>query len=330
MHWRSTFRAALFEAWAAAGLPDPEPHLERYRRRVADVPCPLDLPYTPSGPLARGVVDRVHGFGAVLGEVLGDLQGAEGAHDADGAAWCGRFNLAISLVDYVCDESGRMDALGSLPPFRELSGSDSAPPDDLRDEERTVAALATGLISDLGALPATGVDWRGRIAELYRAEVAIATAGVDGAGGSGTGVGVDLAAIRRDLAAKSCDPFALMAARMAASGSRPAEPALGLGRAVGGLFWLVDDAVDLWLDLSAGSWNLFLVRVAEVEPGLLGAPDSPFRDAAIGRALQARDVARWESRAAVEALVAALADAGTGPESQKDGLGLLAAALAVW
>lgn len=330
MHWHGEFRAALFGEWSGAGLPDPAHHLERYRAVLAAATCPLDLPYTSSGPLDRAVVDRVFGFGAVIGGVITDLLGVPDAHASAVVDWCGRFNLGISLVDYVCDESGRLDALQSIEPFRGLAGEiedadagDHGPPapdGELRAEERVVARLATEVLRELTG--ATGNRSPGAVADLYRAEVAVARRRF--------GPGGDPVTIERELATKSVGPFVLMAARAAASGPCDEDAARRLGTAIGTLVWLVDDARDLWLDLEHGAWNLFLLRATQREPALAAAPPSPFRDAAIARTLAVHDVARREARQGIEAFLGASAALGGDPDRTVAALGLVGAALAVW
>lgn len=135
--------------------------------------------------------------------------------------------------------------------------------------------------------------------------------------------------VRALLRTKSAGPFALMATRLSAGADDAArERACALGAAVGALFWLVDDAADLWLDLSRGAWNTFLVDVAARDPALR-APASPFRDAAVVRVLGRHDVAARSAREARDRLVEALA--GVPAQSgQRDGLAVVAAALSVW
>ena len=77
------------------------------------------------------MVDRVYGFGHVVGTALAGLLGVTGP-PARAADWCARFNLGISLVDYVCDESDRLDVLASLEPFRSLTGGSGGQPVSIR------------------------------------------------------------------------------------------------------------------------------------------------------------------------------------------------------
>ena len=99
---------------------------------------------------------------------------------------------------------------------------------------------------------------------------------------------------------------------------------------MGTLFWLADDAHDLWIDLAADSWNLFLLRVAVIDPRVVAAPPGPFRDAALLRTLADHDVVPAEARAAVEALVKALAEANPQPRDVGNQLGLIVLPALAW
>lgn len=321
--WHAQVRAALFAAWDDAGLPDPARGLGPYREAIARAPAPIDVPPDTQGPLNRHVVDRVHGFGVAIGRALADVLGLSGGASTDAAvAWCGRFNLAISLLDYVCDESGRVDALEGLEPFRTLSGGCAPPLTTFTHEERVVSELAVTLLSELEAGLARPAEWRPLVRGLYAAEVITARESYTAARGTDE--------VRALLRTKSAGPFALMATRLSAGADDAArERAYAVGAAVGALFWLADDAADLWLDLSRGAWNTFLVDVAAHDPALLRAPASPFRDAAVVRVLGRHDVAARSAREARDALVEALAEVPA-QSGQRDGLAVVAAALSVW
>ena len=127
------------------------------------------------------------------------------------------------------------------------------------------------------------------LARLYRAEVATAQHTLTSHD--------DPKNLERDLRVKSAGPLILMARHVAAGGSVAVgraraldEVAADLGAAVGTLFWLADDAHDLWIDLAADSWNLFLLRVAVIDPRVVAAPPGPFRDAALLRTLADHDI----------------------------------------
>lgn len=343
MHWNGVFRAALFGRWVAAGLPDPHPNVAGYRSLVAAHPCPPDIPATASGPLARELLDRVHGFGAAMGTVFADLLGVDPTRSADAVSWCGRFNLGISLVDYVCDESGRAHVLTGLPPFDGLGAITGPMAEDMgrgsraavatrpapratgqpRPEETVASDLAQGLLDELSRFSGRWPAWREVLSDMYRSELAATVQRV--------GPGADVDAARAALRSAAAGPFAVMAARVAlAAPDVDVAAARRVGMAVGSVVWAVDDARDLWDDLARRVWNLYLLHLAGDAPSLLEAPASPFRDAAIARHLRACAVAEHESGAAVRELCAAMEASDAPPERRARGLGVVAAALALW
>lgn len=324
--WHTDVRAALFIAWTDAGLPDPALGLAAHRAAVFGAPAPLTLPPDPGGPLDRELVDRVHGFGVATGRALADVLGLPDDDDTRVAvAWCGRFNLAISLLDHVCDESGRVDALESMEPFHSLRSpttSDPAPAVEATPEERVVCALAAELLDELATCGLDPHAWRPLVSRLYEAEISTARSSYD------TSLRAD--ALQDVLRTKSAGPFELMGLRLAASGPPDAlAAAAALGRTVGAAFWLADDAADLWLDLSRGAWNTYLVEVARAQPALLHAPATPFRDAAIARGLRQTDAAARTTTAVVAELQAALAAVPPAPR-RTAALASVAAALSIW
>ncbi len=322
MHWHGHFRAAFFAAWTAAGLPDPQDHAARYEELMAAVAPPAVAGGGRDGPLAAAIVQRVHAFGVMIGTVMGDLLGLPEDSAAERAAWCGRFNLAISLFDYVCDESGRGDVLATVPPFSRFEpDSTSGNGDPLRPEEAVVARLAAELVGDLERAFGDRAGVFAALSRMYRAEREVAA--------SRPGPGFDADGVRRSLFSKSAEPFRVMAMWMVHDAPEPAlEEAARLGEAIGGCYWLVDDARDLWTDFDNDQWNLFALAAARAEPRLLAVERDPLRDAHVSRLLVETDAAGTEARRAVGELAAAVG--GLGAEPSHPALGVMAASLAAW
>ncbi len=150
MSVRALTRAALFHAWEEAGFPAPQPDRDRERLQVP--PAPGAVPAGEAPPLHPDVVRRVHGFGFAVGWAMGRLLGLDDAAARDRADWCGRFNLGISLYDYVCDETGRGDVLLGVEPFASLVGRDPLDGAELREEEAALCDLAGALVAELAGL----------------------------------------------------------------------------------------------------------------------------------------------------------------------------------
>jgi hypothetical protein len=305
-------------------LPDPEAYLDRYRTAVSNVSGAPSSASSDTGPLHPELVARVYAFGEVVGGALGDLLGIEAKQARQRAEWCGRFNLGISLFDYVCDETGRGNVLGSVQPFaafdeRGLEG----PAVSLQPEEVYLASLATGLVDDLRSAADGRLEWEPMFVAMYRAERAVADLQLSNV--------AELPAVRNMLQSKSSEPFALMAAWMALGDpSADVETAVRIGRAIGNCYWITDDAADLWVDIDAGNWNVFLIRAASQEPRLITDPRTTLRDVHLNRVLVESHAADKEAAMVIEELVDALSRATDDASTRDEALGLLAASLAVW
>lgn len=278
MSWRENFQAAFFSEWARHGLPESAASsgsAEAWPR----IRCGLAPPATPAaaGELPRAldpaILDSVYGFGVFIGEELGTLAGIPAARRRKRAEFCGRFNLGISLFDFVCDESGSEEfaGLSQLPSLRMFTGTAGGVTPDtatLQFLDRVVRDVLDGFVAELG-VPSrkrpTGL-WRS-LYQMFAAEMARARATPDASGSP-------LVQVRGILRSSASEPFRVMAQWMACGQpGAQARRARSLGRAVGDCFWLVDDAKDVWDDLHARRWNLLLVEAQAAEPALrLGTP----------------------------------------------------------
>jgi hypothetical protein len=331
MDWRRAFQAELLSAWERAGLPPPGDHEERYAALLdaQAAPGPPPLPAGP-GPLDRALVARVYAFGAVMGRACAALLGAEGPRLRERVDWCGRFNLGISLLDHLCDEAGLADRVAALPALARLGGGGAvrAPSSPA---EAGLDALAAGVLDEVARElgPASlarnrGGLW-GAMRRMLRAELVLARTPV--------AADADLAVIAGALRTASAVPFRVMAewvAREGPGGAAARADARRLGDALGGAFWIVDDAADLWRDADARSWNVFLLDAARRRPEILSAPPSAIVDVAIAAALRDGGAARRRSRAAVRRLAAAVAASPAPEPRRRDAAGVVGAALARW
>ena len=328
MSLRARTRAALFDEWERAGFP--APRLERDRDRLRVPPEPGAVPTGEAPPLHPDVLSRVHGFGVAAGWAMGRLLGLDDRAAKRRATWCGRFNVGISLYDYVCDESGRGEVLLEIEPFASLMGRTPGPGTRLREEEAVLRDLATSLLSDLagpdGAEDGPSLNvWEPRtdLVRLQEAQQRVA--------GWVPGPGVDLAEVEESLRAKSVDPFVVMAGWMVARAPGAAvDLAPALGDAVGRCVWVVDDAADLWRDLDATAWNLFLVRAAAIEPALLTASRTTLSDIHLDTILERHEMGERAARDAVAALSDVVARCPGDAVARHESLSLLGAGLAAW
>src|SRR3954469_14502339 len=106
MDWRSRFNATFFSTLPEAGLPQSARYARSYDELRVSIDTPDDLlgsaPET-SGPLGASMVRDVYTFGVFVGRMAGRLLAMADDEIDRSADWCGRFNLGISLFDYLSD-----------------------------------------------------------------------------------------------------------------------------------------------------------------------------------------------------------------------------------
>ena len=283
MDWRSRFNSAFFAAWQGRALPGGPRIVAEYRAERQAVLLPprvLEWATVEDGPLAQVLLHRVYAFGALTGRAFAEMLGADAAPRCE--AFCGSFNLGISLFDWLCDEKGEVGALLAAPPFNALAGdcdmAAAVMPDGpvhalLRDLAEAVLTEMARAVGPPG--PRADPLWR-QIGEMMAAQATIARSPIERAS--------NMRPLRAAARLKSSGPFRLMAewAALAARADRAKAAATGL--AVGDLFWLADDAKDLWEDIDAARWNLVLAAAAGTDPALMrfwGDPEFEFRLSAI-------------------------------------------------
>ncbi len=335
-HWYGDFRAAFFAEWVRVGLPDPQrvPQPERDVWRGAALPevVARRLDGITTAALRPDVVAEVYGFGHLVGRSCAELFGVKARTAGDRADWCGRFNLGISLFDYVCDELATepRQAIAALPAFAMFTGKlGSAGGHWTGELGSLLSSLAAGLLQELATELGAPTPTRRRtglwraLDRMFAAELAVAT--------TRPVRGADTATMQSLLRAKSSEPFRVMAEWVARGGTRvPTRRAGHFGRALGDCFWLVDDACDVWEDLDAGRWNYFLAAAAEHDPRLaLGRP-SPVLEARLLSLWRRHDVARAAARSSVRRFARALHGLGASRASTDRCAGRFVDAMARW
>jgi hypothetical protein len=343
IYWLNHFQSVFFSSWTRAGLPDPAAYEEAYSEALQPLKFTWEIEredVSAHKSLDSALLDAVYGFGFLMGELLGRLLGLPKHKAPERAQWCGRFNLGISLFDYLSDEGIGAETVAILPAFsvflsREqpssINGKFFSPPEKLLNQ--IASSVLSDLEKEIGAPTRTRLKsglWRA-MREMFRAEMLIATTPLTSE--------VDPNLIRKSLYLKSVEPFKVMAEWMShgivvnnrQSQQSHIKQARRLGRALGRCCWLVDDAKDVWRDLEAKQWNLFLVAAATEEPQLFNPlVTDALRDVRLMKIWKQTRIAERTSISTIRQLVRAVDELNLSKGKQNDMLGLLAAVLARW
>ncbi len=269
-----------------------------------------------------------------MGGVLADLLDVSGPQRDPSIDWCARFNLGISLIDWLCDEAGvPARDIAKLPSLAPLSRRRTA----VRPRGDPVISFLDELAADLlqELVREAGPPRRGEprsavwpsLRRLLRAELAAADPDFFDPAHPRAALPV--------LRLKSVEPFRIMAERTvsradeAPSASRVSD-ARQIGRAIGECIWLADDADDLWRDLDAGCGNLFVAEAAAADPMVVSADEKTIVDIAVVRVLRRERVAERLAARAVGRLARALSSAPCTERERDHAAGLVGAALARW
>lgn len=273
MDWHSRFQHNFFDLWQKAGLPQGQDFLKEYIdirehgyiNKTWIYKLPDKLPGIDGSQLRS-----VYGFGATTGKIFAGLFELDGEQEKKVADWCGRFNLGISLFDYICDEMDGVKNITSLAVFQSFSKSKNADTGILSPVGELLSQLAVGVLHDLNeaALKKGGSPKADQLFKtmkrMFEAENFVSNKNIAAVS--------DFKKIQKCLYLKSAEPFRMMAEFSNLLGytddSLHLKKNLAVGKALGYCYWLIDDAKDVWDDLKAGQWNLFLTMAAAVNPSL--------------------------------------------------------------
>ncbi len=257
MEWQSHFQSAFFETWRSAGLPHHDNFLSAYYTMLEQRDKKIEWIENSTGIDHNRLYD-VYGFGVTVGKVFGemfDLTAEETMHSSE---WCGRFNLGISLFDYISDEQDGAKSITSLKVFQPFSKANHPDSSSLTPSEELLSDLAITILNDVNKSPCKNSLLKA-MQQMFEAEDFISTTKLS--------ANADLDKINNALYLKSAEPFRVMA-EYTAGMKAATDPLLlnsagAIGKAIGYCYWMIDDAKDVWIDLEAGHWNLFLHSAAE-------------------------------------------------------------------
>jgi hypothetical protein len=335
MDWNSHFQKVFFETWQKAGLPHHHDFLPAYYNMLEQHDI-KDDPIKNSTVISPGIdhvkLYGVYAFGKIVGKVFADLLGLNATISEHTSDWCGRFNLGISLFDYISDEMDGFDNVVSLKifqPFIKTVYSDSR---SLTAAEELLSNLAGSVLNDLkkASIKKDGSRKTGLLfkvmKQLFNAQNFVSKQKLS--------ADADLKKIKKALYLKSAGPFRIMAeytAHMADTNNKVRiKNARAIGKAVGYCYWLIDDAKDVWIDLEAGQWNLLLLLAAAEHPEIfLQSQDAFSNDRLVSIWKQSNHVQKMSNQI-IKRLAHAIKQLGISKEVEHHSLGLVSASLWQW
>lgn len=318
MDWHQHFQQIFFEQWLESGFPQPQLYTAAYidaREHNLKNILFLETPMAKESGLSFHQLKSVYGFGKVTGEIIGELAGLSNETTESVADWCGRFNLGISLFDYVCDEHNGQDRVRTLPVFQQILTSTPAVPPDENAAEQLLSFLAASVLKDAASLHNTEIQTA--MKQMLRAELLHASGNISEP--------IDLQIIRQALYLKSAEPFRVMTLYAGLKGSIEEslqESLQQFGTALGKCYWLIDDARDLYDDVAAKKWNWFLT----VDDSIAAITD---KDAIIQHLIKL-NIAVQLSRTIINELKESMNAIKVGTEQKKQIAGFIGASLWQW
>jgi hypothetical protein len=336
MDWHEHFGAVFFETWRKTGLPHHLDFTDEYieARSGRDFKNSwIQQPYEFSPALDDNILRSVYGFGALHGTLFCELFNLNEAVLKEASDWCGRFNLGISLFDYLCDEV--IDSPnGVLPlkvfqPFIKTKITEIKP---LTPTEEFLSNLASSVLQDLEKLNFKNEELKKSnhllklMKQLFEAQSFLSKEGLSDT--------ADLDKIKKALYLKSAEPFKVMAEyTLGLSHTNDAlllKNVRSIGKAFGYCYWLIDDAKDVWIDLEAGQWNLFLQIAAKEDPHIFSENRYASLISSITNTLIKGNHAEKISEEVVKRLLMAINALELSEKVREHTLGLLSASLWYW
>lgn len=325
MEWHSHFQSVFFDAWQSAGLPHHDHFLSAYYTMLEQQDKKVEWIENSTGIDHKRLYD-VYGFGVTVGKVFGEMFGLTDEEMEQSSDWCGRFNLGISLFDYISDEQDGAKNITSLKVFQPFSRASQSDNRSLTSSEELLSNLAITILNDVYNSPCKDSLLKA-MQQMFEAEDFISTTKLC--------ADADLDKINQALYLKSAEPFRVMAeytaAMKAATDPLFLNSAGAIGKAIGYCYWMIDDAKDVWIDFEAGHWNLFLHSAAEEDADI-------FTQHGTGADTKNRLLRIWEqsvhaqkfSRQIIKGLVAAVEKMELPDKVKEHSLGIVSASLWQW
>ncbi|HEY5405873.1 MAG TPA: hypothetical protein VIJ92_02250 [Ginsengibacter sp.] len=335
MDWHSHFQKVFFETWQNAGLPNHHEFLHEYYTLLEQYEDENEF-IKKSSAISPGVdhtkLYAVYGFGVAVGKIFADMLDVSPALKKHTSDWCGRFNLGISLFDYICDELDGLQNVTSLQVFQPFTKTSFNPNRNLTPAEELLDNLAGSVLHDLKKAGSEKNKYHKTnllfsvLKRLFEAQSYISKERLSSV--------ADLKKIRRALYLKSAEPFRVMAEYTACMADphdqKLIKKARSIGKAIGCCYWLIDDAKDVWIDLEAKQWNLFILSAIVEYPEIFEQSDNVFAESSLTSALEQSSHARRMSKQIIKRLQHAISYMELSKETEHHTLGLVSASLWQW
>ncbi|MDP3313318.1 hypothetical protein [Lutibacter sp.] len=335
MDWNDHFGTFFFETWQKAGLPHHQEFLIEYietREHGNSKSDWIKNSAAISSVINGSQLHSVYGFGATMGKIFAVWFSLNKSSTEAAADWCGRFNLGISLFDYICDEMDDLDEVTSLKVFQPFINKSYSKTSILNPAQKLLSNLAGSVLLDLEK---TAIKKEGSqktdvlfkvMKQLFEAQNFLSKERLSDH--------ADLNKIKKALYLKSAEPFRMMAeytARMGHSNDQSLlKNARAIGKAVGYCYWLIDDAKDVWIDLEAEQWNLFLHLAASEDPLIFTKKRDAFMDSHLLSIWKQSKHAEKISSEIIKRLLHAIRKLELSEKVERHTLGLVSASLWQW
>lgn len=335
MDWNHHFGTVFFDTWKKAGLPHHQEFINKFiatQEQENSIANWIKESTAISPEINGSQLYSVYGFGSTIGRIFAECFGLNESSTEATADWCGRFNLGISLFDYICDEMGGLDDVISLSVFQPFTDRSSSQTNDLNTAQKLLSNLAESVLLDLEK---TAVKKEGArktdalfkvMKQLFEAQNFLSKEQFSDTS--------DIEKIKKALYLKSAVPFRVMAEYAI----RIAHPnnllrlknARSIGKAVGCCYWLIDDAKDVWIDLEAKQWNLFLQIAAQECPQIFNESSNISLISTLKSVWVNGSHAEKTSKQVVNRLLKSIKKLELSETTEEHTLGLLSASLWYW
>ncbi len=325
MEWHRHFQTVFFKTWLNAGLPDHENFLSPYYLILEERNKNIEWIDNSAGIDHRRLYD-VYGFGATVGKMFGAMFGLTAEQINCTSDWCGRFNLGISLFDYISDELDGVTSVSSLKVFQPFTKDESLVADPSTSAEELVSNLAASVLQDVENFCSNKIVLLKLLQQMFEAEDFISTTKLS--------THADLTKINKALYLKSAGPFKAMAEYTASIKTADdfilLRNASAVGNALGHCYWLIDDAKDVWDDLEAGQWNVFLQLAAEKDPLIFSTQNDAEKKERLHNCWEQWDHAEIMSGQIIKELADAVGSMELPDDLKNHTLGIISASLWQW